>query len=194
MIDSIYERLNLISKLQKPIEFQLEKHDKSQEYEIMRNIKLLEKNMNESKAMIEKLRDSTSLIPNLESIIKNLTTDIENKTIEINNYKDQLNIIKGRYSEAASKIDEQEKLIFELSKKYIICISKKEVKKIEATSRMIPFSFKFTTENILSNHPSNSYTINKGKNNTSILEIHNMDNFWKDGNLMIIKIKQAKLE
>ena len=193
MIDSIYERLNIISKLQKPIEYQLEKHDQSQEYEIMRNIRLLEKNMNESKTLIEKLRDSTTLIPNLESIIKNLTSDIENKTIEINNYKDQLNIIKGKYSQAVSKIDEQEKIIEELSKKYIICISKKEFKQIEATSNVISLPFKFASENILSSHPSSSYTLSKGKNNTYIIEIHNIIEFWKDGNYMIIRIKQARL-
>ncbi len=194
MINQIQKNLDFITTLEKPLIYPADIEKKTKQSEIFSNIRLIEQYIKNTDNLIRQLRDSTSMIPHFEEYIIDLTKKIEEKNLEVQNIKSQVQNLQKDLSEAEKKIANQEIEIEELNRKTIIFVSNKQTVLIDAQENLITIPFKFTIKDILTNHPSSSYSLTEIKGKEMHLQIHNLNNFWNEGNYMIIKVNRKDLK
>ena len=193
LIDKIEKNLDFITTLERPLVYPAELEKRNKQSSIFSNIELIQRYIKNTNLLIKQLRDSTSMIPHFEKYITELTEKLEKKSIELQEIKSRVKNLEKELDNATATIEEQEKQIEELNRKYIIFVSKKETAMIDADGSYISIPFKFTTKDILTDHPGSSFTISQKKGSDYVLEIYNKDNFWRDGNYMIIKVNRKHL-
>ena len=193
LIDQIEKNLDFITKLERPLVNPVDIEKKTKQYNIFSNIKLIQQYIKNTNLLINQLMDSTRAIPHFEDYINELLGKLEKKDSILKDLKSQVSNLETDLDNASAKIREQEKQIEELNKKFIIFVSKKESVIIEADRSNISLPFKFNMKDILTDHPASSFTIRQVKGSGYMLEIYNEENFWKEGNYMIIKVNRRHL-
>jgi len=194
LIDQIEKNLDKITSLKRPLVYPTDIEKRTKQSNIFSNIKLIEYYIERTEYLIRQLRDSTAMIPHFENYILELTDKLEKREVEVQSLKIQLKKMEKDLGNANQTIDSQEQLIKKLNKKFIIFVSKKESVILEADHNQISIPFKFTAKNILTDHPSRSYTLRRPKGRDVILEIHNKSLFWNEGNYMVVKVNRRELK
>ena len=194
LVSRINKNLDFITTLERPMIYPTDVERQSIESKIFSNIRLIEQYIKNTDYLIRQLRDSTAMIPHFEDYIMELTKKLEEKNFEVQNLKNQVKSLEYNLGKAEGTIKTQKDEIERLNRKMIIFVSKKETAILEADQKQIRIPFKFTKKDILTDHPQASYSIMQPRGREMVLEIHNKDRFWNDGNYMIIKVNRKELK
>lgn len=210
----LYSYLNGLSEIQSKLEGITKKHEilispdfsretrKDRGREALKQIDAIDDYIAELESKIKK-KGSSSLfqrkqIKTLNKIIKSQKKQVYNLKLEIENLEDKnydlILLVKGLNDTIVKKdliitqSNEQIKELYsELSEKYCMLVLKDDYKKKRITGNRIQFEKTIRKKNIISDHPSRSY---------SILDNHtikiNSKSFWLNTNYLIVRINKNK--
>ncbi len=81
----------------------------------------------------------------------------------------------------------------ELSKKYLYMVSRNNSKVKEVINNLIALPYREREIEILSDQPKSSYIIKENSKNLTYIEIKNPELFWRNGNNVIVKIREKRI-
>ncbi len=159
------------------------------------------------KQYIKILESKDRTIVLLQKRLTNLEDELSKKEIIIeeqakviseqeNNILSQEEIIKEQKEDlldSKAKLAYKNQLIEGLSTKHVILYARKETIHIELEGNSFYLQNKINQLELISDHPSSSYTINELKEGVTEFKITNPTAFWDNNNYLLIRVKARKL-